>query len=155
MIVGNFILLLILWLTRAPGGAGTGWSVYFKDGYLSDGSSAILVAFLLFVLPAEPPFQCDMDGNYKVSLPLITWKQMASKMGWGVIFLLGGGFAMAAGITSSGLGQFIGLKMSGLSGKTIVLLARLYSIIFVYRHFISIDDVSLLSCNQYHDTGHL
>ena len=41
---------------------------------------------------------------------------MITKMGWGVIFLLGGGFAMAGGITSSGLGKFIGLQMSSLSG---------------------------------------
>ena len=42
---------------------------------------------------------------------------MTSKMGWGVIFLLGGGFAMAGGITSSGLGKYVGTKMAGLSGK--------------------------------------
>jgi len=50
---GHFLLLLLLWLTRAPGGAGTGWSVYFKDGFVTDGSSAQLVAFLLFVLPGS------------------------------------------------------------------------------------------------------
>jgi len=122
MIMGNFLTLLILWLTRSPGGKGTGWSQWFRDGYVTDGSSAILIGFLLFVLPAEPLFRQDADGNFLTSKPLITWKQMASKMGWGVIFLLGGGFAMATGITSSGLGQFVGLKMSGLTGISAVLL---------------------------------
>ena len=116
-LVQLLIWLLILWLTRAPGGSGTGWSYYFKDGYVSDGSSAILVAFCLFILPAEPIFQCDINGHYKTSRPLITWKQMSTKMGWGVIFLLGGGFAMASGIKGSGLGKFVGLKMSALSGR--------------------------------------
>ena len=108
---------MTLWLARAPGGKGTGWSTYFPDGYVSDGTSALLVAFGLFILPGEPPFQTDVNGNFKTAKPLITWKQMASKMGWGVIFLLGGGFAMAAGITSSGLGSFVGLKMASLQGK--------------------------------------
>ena len=43
MIVGMFLLLLGLWLTRAPGGKGTGWSVFFKPGFVTDGSSAVLV----------------------------------------------------------------------------------------------------------------
>ena len=102
-----------------PGGKGTGWSQYFKQGYVTDGSSALLVCFLLFVLPAEMPFQKDEDKNYIIAKPLITWKQMITKMGWGVIFLLGGGFAMAGGITTSGLGKFVGIKMSGLSGRSI------------------------------------
>ena len=116
MIIGMFVLLLSLWLTRQPGGPGTGWSVYFKDKYVSDGSSAILIGFLLFVLPAEPPFRTDENGEYIVSKPLLTWKQVAGKMGWGVIFLLGGGFAMAKGITESGMGDYVGIKMSGLKG---------------------------------------
>ena len=111
------MVLLLLWLTRAPGGKGTGWSVYFKDKYVTDGSSAQLVAFMLFILPAKKPFQRDEKGQFIVAPPLITWKQMTSKMGWGVIFLLGGGFAMAGGITSSGLGKYVGTKMAGLSGK--------------------------------------
>lgn len=116
MIIGHFLVLLLLWLTRAPGGKGTGWSVYFKDKYVTDGSSAQLVAFMLFILPAKKPFQRDENGQFIVAPPLITWKQMTSKMGWGVIFLLGGGFAMAGGITSSGLGKYVGTKMAGLSG---------------------------------------
>merc|ERR1712130_875606 len=115
MIIAIFTALLGLWLTRAPGGKGTGWSVLFKPGFVTDGSSAILIGFLLFVLPAERPFQKDAEGNFKVAKPLLTWAQVQSKMGWGVIFLLGGGFAMASGITRSGLGKFVGLKMSGLS----------------------------------------
>jgi len=97
-----FILLLGLWLTRAPSGAGSGWSQLFKAGFPSDASAALFVAFLLFILPAEKPFQRDENGKFIISKPLITWKQMSSKMSWGVIFLLGGGFAMASGITSSG-----------------------------------------------------
>ena len=78
-----------------------------------------MIAFLLFILPAEPPFRVDDKGEFISSKPLITWKQMSSKMGWGVIFLLGGGFAMASGISSSGLGKYVGIKMSMLSGKNI------------------------------------
>ncbi|CBY20045.1 unnamed protein product [Oikopleura dioica] len=116
MIMNCFILLLGLWLTRAPSGAGSGWSQLFKAGFPSDASAALFVAFLLFILPAEKPFQRDENGKFIISKPLITWKQMSSKMSWGVIFLLGGGFAMASGITSSGLGKFVGLKMQALKG---------------------------------------
>ena len=75
--------------------------------HLSRDNKIIIEIFFIFK---------DADGNFLTSKPLITWRQMTSKMGWGVIFLLGGGFAMATGITSSGLGQFVGLKMSGLTG---------------------------------------
>ena len=76
---------------------------------------------MLFVLPSAPPFGVDEQGDYVIAPPLLTWKQVAGKMGWGVIFLLGGGFAMAAGITSSGLGKFVGIKMSGLSGAIFII----------------------------------
>ena len=57
MVIGHFVTLLLLWLTRAPGGKGTGWSTWFKPGYVTDGSSALLVSFLLFVLPGKRSLQ--------------------------------------------------------------------------------------------------
>lgn len=45
---------------------------------------------------------------------LITWKVINSKMPWGLIFLLGGGFALAEGGKRSGMSAMLGNSLVGL-----------------------------------------
>lgn len=51
---------------------------------------AIGILFLMFVVPAEP------RKTYKSST-LLTWKVFQEKMPWGLLILLGGGYALADG----------------------------------------------------------
>lgn len=64
-------------------------------GMIEDGSIAILAALLLFVIP---------DGSGRA---LLNWKE-ANRAPWDVIMMFGGGLALAAGITASGLGDWLG-----------------------------------------------
>lgn len=50
-----FLGTVFLWLFRDPK-VIKGWGNLFPEGYVSDGTVAIFVAMLLFILPAENPF---------------------------------------------------------------------------------------------------
>lgn len=49
------------------------------------------------------------------SPPLISWKYVKDKMHWGLIFLMGGGFALAEGIKSSGMDDLVSENLSTLA----------------------------------------
>lgn len=97
-----FALLAILWFTRADLHLGSlefpGWSGLFKHPkYLNDGSVAIAIAVLLFLIPSK-------RSNSKF---IMDWKT-AEKIPWEIILLFGGGFALASGFKESGLSQWFG-----------------------------------------------
>lgn len=75
---------------------------------------------LLFIIPAKPTFlrifSKDESKRPKVaSPPLITWKAVQQKMPWGLIFLLGGGFALAEGSKASGMSETIATSLADLT----------------------------------------
>lgn len=74
---------------------------------------------LLFTIPAKPNFiyMFSKDASKRpkaASPPLITWKAVQQKMPWGLIFLLGGGFALAEGSKASGMSEMIAEALSDL-----------------------------------------
>lgn len=71
---------------------------------LNDTSIAMAVAVALFVVPVEP-----RKGVFAMS------GEWAAKIPWGVVVLFGGGLALAAGIKSSGLADWIGDSTSGVA----------------------------------------
>jgi sodium-dependent dicarboxylate transporter 2/3/5 len=100
-----FVLLAVLWLFRADIDTGifiiSGWSGIFPESkYINDGTSAILVAILLFTIPAR----AANAGR------IMEWKE-ARKIPWNIILLFGGGFALASGFKESGLSVWIGSQM--------------------------------------------
>ncbi len=72
------------------------------EGALTDGTIAVFVGLLLFVVP---------DGTGR---PLLTWPE-ADRAPWGVIMMFGGGLALAAGMTTSGLAAWLGQSLLPLS----------------------------------------
>ncbi|NPA42422.1 MAG: SLC13/DASS family transporter [Chlorobi bacterium] len=104
-----FGLLVILWLFRRPLDLGPvhvpGWSEWFaRPSYITDGNVAVLVAVLLFLIPARR----KEKGPF-----LMDWAT-ARRIPWGIILLFGGGFALASGFKESGLSAYIGESLSGL-----------------------------------------
>ena len=69
---------------------------------INDAVIAIAAGTVLFLLPAR-----SEDGPRT----LLTWQE-AVRLPWGVVLLMGGGFALAAGFGSSGLADFLGGALS-------------------------------------------
>ncbi|XP_044079135.1 solute carrier family 13 member 2 [Siniperca chuatsi] len=110
-----FVLLVILWFTREPGFID-GWAtvLFNKDGaFVSDGTVAILMSMLFFVIPSQLPkcggYGYNDAGKMVKALPtLLNWQVVHERMPWNIILLLGGGFALAAGSEESGLSKWLG-----------------------------------------------
>ena len=101
-----FVLMAMMWIFRKNLNLGfmeiPGWSnLLAHPNKFDDGTVAILMASLLFILPTKH------HGR------LLT-KDAIGKIPWSTILLFGGGFALAKGIQSSGLSSVIGQQFSAL-----------------------------------------
>ncbi|XP_071179431.1 solute carrier family 13 member 2-like [Mytilus edulis] len=113
-----FICLAMLWIFRDIPGMG-GWAYLFhldKDGkpFARDSTAAMLIAICLFVLPKSVPniFCFIKSEDVKPSYtPILNWDTVVHKLPWGVIVLLGGGFALADASSSSGLSKMVGCSL--------------------------------------------
>ncbi|XP_077984277.1 Na(+)/citrate cotransporter-like [Glandiceps talaboti] len=118
-VLGHFIVLACLWLTRDPKFA-PGWVVGFPKGYTHDSTAGVLVAICLFIFPSRPPnFGClrqrGDDSEAKPRKALLDWHTVNTKLPWNVVILLGGGFALAQGCKVSGLSVWLGQQFVGLA----------------------------------------
>lgn len=86
-----FIMAIILWVSRP---------YLFDTVMVKDGTIAILIALLMYFIPAKGKTQ-----------RIISWKEF-EKMPIGVLLLFGGGFALAKAIQVSGLGALIAQQLS-------------------------------------------
>jgi sodium-dependent dicarboxylate transporter 2/3/5 len=105
----DFFLLVLLWMFRAKikigGFAIPGWSSLFPwSEYINDGTIAIGMALVLFLIPSRT----QKDGR------VMNW-ETARKLPWNIVLLFGGGFALASGFKISGLSQWMGEQLKGLS----------------------------------------
>ncbi len=97
-------LTFLAWMTRlivAP---------YLPEGSWTDGTIAIIASLALFLLP---------DGTGR---PLLIWDE-ADRAPWGVIMMFGGGLALAAGMSASGLAEWLGNALLPLEAWPLVLVA--------------------------------
>lgn len=83
---------------------------YLPEGSLTDGTIAVLMGLTLFLLP---------DGTGR---PLLTWDE-ANRAPWGVIMMFGGGLALAAGMSASGLADWLGNALLPLEAWPLFLVA--------------------------------
>ncbi|MQL98216.1 hypothetical protein Taro_030924 [Colocasia esculenta] len=117
MVLSVFALLVVLWMTRSITNSIPGWGslfhVHVGDGtvsvspffwktlFLTFDSHAcacmqILMATLLFIIPSG-----KQEGE-----KLMDWAK-CKKLPWGVVLLLGAGFAIADGVRSTGLADLL------------------------------------------------
>jgi solute carrier family 13 (sodium-dependent dicarboxylate transporter), member 2/3/5 len=94
-------------------------------GMIEDGSIAIAAGLLLFLIP---------DGTGRA---LLNWSE-ANRAPWDVIFMFGGGLALAAGIGASGLDDWLGEVLKPLSSIHPVIIALvLVGLVIVITEFAS------------------
>ena len=106
-----FVIMVLLWFFRSPGFPG--WASLFGEysSFPSDSTTALFCACLMFVLPSEKP---DFSLDAKPTKPILEWKDAQHKFPWGLIFLIGGGYSLSAGSSSSGFSSLMADKLSGL-----------------------------------------
>ncbi len=101
-----FFLVALGWITRSDIHIGSvtlkGWSNLFPHKkFISDSTVAMFFAILLFLIPSR---------NERGEM-LLNWKDMKN-IPWEVLFLFGGGFALAKGFEVSKLTVWIGQQLS-------------------------------------------
>lgn len=100
-------------------------SPFLPDDALTDGTVAIFGALLLFVIP---------DGTGRA---ILNWDE-ANRAPWGVIMMFGGGLALAAGITESGLATWLGTALQPLSAVPPIIVALvLVALVILVTEFAS------------------
>ncbi len=118
-VVPVFMLVLLAWIAQP-------WlEPLLPKGALTDGTIAVAGSLLLFILP---------DGTGR---PLLVWKE-ADRAPWGVIMMFGGGLALAAAITASGLAAWLGAVLAPLGSiPTIALAAIIVALTILITEFAS------------------
>jgi len=97
-----FVLAAFSWITRT-------FLLEKINPNIDDAIIAIAAALLLFLIPSK-----NVKGEN-----LMNWNS-AVKLPWGILLLFGGGLAIAAGFTSSGLSEWIGNQLTALQGVNIL-----------------------------------
>lgn len=84
------------------------------DPIISDAGIAMLVGVALFIIP----------GGANRGVRLLNW-DTALKLPWGVLLLFGGGLALSAQFSDSGLSEWLGEQVEGLAGVPVWVLVML------------------------------
>lgn len=119
-----WVFMALLWIFRAPLKLGSvtipGWNQLFaKSAFLHDATVAMAAGLLLCLIPVS---RAKSGGEREY---LIDWPTISKGVPWGVLFLFGGGFALAAGMEATGLSTWLGSvfgKLAGMPPFLIVLL---------------------------------
>lgn len=88
---------------------------------INDAIIAMTFALLLFVIPSK-----NKRGDH-----LLDWLT-AVKLPWGVLLLFGGGLAIAAGFTNSGLSEWIGGQLTALQGVNLIVVLIIVATLVIF-----------------------
>lgn len=109
LVLAVFCIVALLWMTRKGADFGSfslpGWELLLPETVresISDSTVALAGVMLLFILPGKAPG----------SKALMSWGDCI-KVPWGILLLLGGGFALARAFEISGLATAIGESLKG------------------------------------------
>ncbi|KAB5548694.1 hypothetical protein PHYPO_G00058510 [Pangasianodon hypophthalmus] len=128
-----FVSLVVLWFSREPGFM-PGWASSLNEvgQFVTDGTVAILVATLFFLIPSKIPWRHSgsredqhevtegentvqpRQKKRKAPSALLEWKVVHERMPWNIVLLLGGGYALASGSEVSGLSDWLGQSLAPL-----------------------------------------
>lgn len=107
VIICLFTITVLLWFFRGDITIDQfklkGWSNLFDNpAYITDSTIAMAMASIMFLFPSSK------------KETILSWKEV-QKMPLGIIFLFGGGFALAKGISDSGLSGWIASQLTSVN----------------------------------------
>ncbi|KAB7499349.1 hypothetical protein Anas_02008 [Armadillidium nasatum] len=82
-----------------------------NDFKVGNATPAIFIVFLLFIIPSRLPWK---DTSAEPIPSCLTWEVVHKKVPWGLILLVGGGFAMAEGASASGLSTWLQAQLQAI-----------------------------------------
>jgi len=138
------------WFTDRSVNEDTGAEKEFST--VSDATSAMLVVFVMFLWPREMPqwahnirnmvrrrgrapeqqqeqqqepasSSSSSSSNGGSRRTLLTWPEVEKKVAWGIVILLGGGFALGHAVKRTGLSKLIGMQLLRLNVSPPALMA--------------------------------
>ena len=112
VVLAIFTLTGIAWITR-----GFILSKFIPG--IDDALIALLAGILLFMIPAKNANGNIMDWNTAMKLP------------WGILWLFGGGLALAAGIMESGLDKWIGEQITAFGSLPLIVSIGLMALVIL------------------------
>lgn len=112
LVLGMFVLAAVSWIAIP---------LIFEDPPISDEGIAMVIGLLLFLIP----------GGANRGVRLLDW-ETAEKLPWGVLLLFGGGLALSAQFSSSGLTEWIGEVSVGLGALPLILIVAVFAAIILF-----------------------
>ncbi|WP_019412681.1 DASS family sodium-coupled anion symporter [Paenisporosarcina sp. TG20] len=109
-----FVLAALAWITRSF------LLIQFVPN-LNDAMVGLIAAIILFIIPSK-----NIQGDH-----LLDWAT-AVKLPWGILLLFGGGLAIAAGFTSSGLSNWIGGQLTGLQDVNMLIVVLVVAALVLF-----------------------
>lgn len=109
-----FVVTALAWITRS-------FILININPNIDDAIIAMIAAVVLFIIPAK-----NKKGDF-----LLDWNT-AVKLPWGILLLFGGGLAIAAGFTESGLSEWIGSQLTALQGVHIIFVLLIVSTLVIF-----------------------
>jgi solute carrier family 13 (sodium-dependent dicarboxylate transporter), member 2/3/5 len=124
-VLAVFIITGLLWIFRNGLNLGffeiPGWASLFRfGGFIDDGTVAIFMAVILFILPSK-----------RKKVRLLSAADI-KKLPWEIVLLFGGGFALAEGFHSSGLSSIVGSYFRDFSGIPEILVIMMICTIITF-----------------------
>mmetsp|Transcript_14840 Transcript_14840/g.30283 ORF Transcript_14840/g.30283 Transcript_14840/m.30283 type:complete len:484 (+) Transcript_14840:658-2109(+) len=128
-----FTTLAILWIFRGDLNFSSitikGWANLFPEPkFINDATIGMAFAVMMLLIPARPSMlpEASPDADTKRSTTLLNW-ETANQMPYDIVFLFGGGFALAAGFLESGLSAYLGEQLGSMD---VPLAAQLFVCVF-------------------------
>ena len=121
-----FLLAAILWMTGSDIRINDnltihGWRYLLNLPYVNDSAVAIAASVLLFIVPSKS----------KQGEALLTWRK-ARQIPWGILFLFGGGFAIAGGFETSGLSKMIEIMFSNMPDLSPLIIVAIVAVFVTF-----------------------
>ncbi|WP_217697245.1 SLC13 family permease [Virgibacillus siamensis] len=111
-----FIFAAFMWITRT-----FIWQNILEIPGISDGIIAMTATVLLFLIPSK-----QEEGS-----KIMEWKD-SQNIPWGILILFGGGLAIAAGFTETGLSDWIGSQLAELEGMNILIIMFIATAVILF-----------------------